>query len=326
MFLRNARLAIAAALLVATLGAEAQQPSAKTPRIAFLAGGSRSGDALLLEAFWRRMKELGYVEGRNIIAEYRFAEGVPERLPVCAAELVRLRVEVIVGPGSGAVAAKQATNDIPIVVTSGDPVGAKLANSFARPGGNVTGLSTQLPELRAKQLDLLKETLPKLSSVAVITQKGSIFHSDELRQLELGGARLQVGVQRLEISHADDLGRAFAAITAGPADALMTLRSPLTVVHMSRIIEFAARNHIPAIYPDAEFTAAGGLMSYGVNIPDLWARAANYVDRILKGATPANLPIAQPEKFDLVINLRTAKALGLTIPNSVLQRVDRVIE
>lgn len=326
MFGRNARLAIAAALLVAMLCAHAQQPPAKTPRIAFLAGGSRAGDALLLEAFWRRMKELGYVEGRNIVAEYRFAEGVPGRLPVFAAELVRLKVDVIVGPGSGVIAAKKATDDIPLVVTLGDPVGTKLAFSFARPGGNVTGLSTQLPELRAKQLDLLKEALPKISRVAVIVQKGSVVYSDELRQLELGAARLHVSVQRLEVSDADDFGRAFSAITAERADALVTLRTPLTVVHKSRIIEFAARNRVPTIYPDAEFTAAGGLMSYGVDVADLWARAANYVDRILKGAKPADLPIAQAEKFELIINLKTAKALGFTIPQSVLQRADRVIE
>lgn len=327
MSARDVRLAIVAALLVATLGVQAQQPPAKTPRIAFLAGGSRAGDAPFLEAFWRRMKELGYVEGRNIIAEYRFAEGVPGRLPVFAAELVHLKVDVIVGPGSGAVAAKKATDDIPIVVTLGDPVGAKLATSFARPGGNVTGLSTQLPELRVKQLDLLKEALPKMSRVAVIVQKGgSIAFSDELRQLEIGAAKLHVAVQRVEISDAGDLERAFSAIAAARTDALLTIRTPLTVVHKSRIIEFAASSRIPAIYSDEEFTAAGGLMSYGVNVPDLWARAATYVDRILKGARPANLPIAQPEKFDLVINLKTAKALGVAIPKSVLQRADRVIE
>jgi putative ABC transport system substrate-binding protein len=326
MFVRDARLAIAAALLVATLGVQAQQPPAKVPRIAFLAGGSRVGDALLLEAFWRRMKELGYVQGRNIIAEYRFAEGEPGRLPVLAAELARLKVDVIVGPGSGAVAAKKATDDIPIVVTLGDPVGTKLATSFARPGGNVTGLSTQIPELAAKQLDLLRETLPKMSRVAVISSVGMGNYTEQLRHLELGGAKLQLVVQPQEFSDADDLGRAFSAITAGRADALVTLRTPLTVVHKSRIIEFAAKSRVPTIYPDAEFTAAGGLMSYGVDVADLWARAADYVDRILKGARPADLPIAQAEKFELVINLQTAKALGLTIPKPVLQRADRVIE
>jgi putative ABC transport system substrate-binding protein len=323
---RNARLAIAAALLAATLGAEAQQPSVKTPRIAFLAGGSRAGDAPYLEAFWRRMKELGYVEGRNIVAEYRFAEGAPERVPAYAAELVRLKVDVIVAPGSGAVAAKKATNEIPIVVTLGDPVGAKLAASFARPGGNVTGLSTQLPELRVKQLDLLREALPKMSRVAAIVSKGSTALGDELRQLEIGAAKVHVAVKRVEISDAGDLERAFSDMTAARTDALLTIRTPLTVVHKSRIIELAASRRIPAIYSDAEFTTAGGLMSYGVNVADLWARAANYVDRILKGANPASLPIAQPEKFDLVINLKTARALGLTIPNSVLQRAERIIE
>ncbi|MEA3193842.1 MAG: hypothetical protein QOD26_2175 [Betaproteobacteria bacterium] len=321
-----ARLLFLAALLpAASLVAEAQRP-AKTPHIAFLAGGSRAGDALLIAAFWRRMNELGYVEGRNVIAEYRFAEGAPERLPVLAAELARMKVDVIVGPGSGVAAAKQVTDEIPIVITLGDPIGSKFAASLARPGGNVTGLSAQLPELGAKQLELLKEALPSLSRVSAILSERFGANAEQVRHMELGAAKLRLTVQRVDLREADDLERAFSAISSGRADAMITLRNPLTVVHKARIIDFAATNRLPAVYPDAEFTTAGGLISYGVDVADLWARAATYVDKILKGTKPADLPIAQPEKFELVINLKTAKALGLKVPASVLQRADRVIE
>ena len=312
--------------LATSLAVEAQQ-AAKGPRIAFLAGGSRSGDAVLIETFWRRMKELGYIEGQNISAEYRFAEGALDRLPTLAADLVRLNVDVIVGPGSGAVAAKKATDRIPIVLTFGDPLVAGLVVSLSRPGGNVTGLSAFLPELGGKQLELLKETFPNLSRVAVISRAG-LDHPNVLllREMTVAAERLGVRLQLLELRGVEDFEPAFSAIKAERANALITLRNPLSATHRARLVDFAAKNRLPAIYPDREFAEAGGLMSYGVNVADLWGRAALYVDKILKGAKPADLPIEQPTTFELVINVKTAKAAGLTIPPSLLVRADRVIE
>jgi len=302
--------------------AQAQQ-AAKIPRIAFLAGGSRSADSLLLETFWQRMKELGYIEGKNIAAEYRFAEGAPERLPNFAAELVRLNVDIIVAPGSGTRAAKKATDTIPIVITYGDPVGQGLVASLARPGGNVTGLSGFISELGGKQLELLKEAFPKVSRVAVLwwTDPNALM----LEDMKAAAGALRVTLQPLGLRAVDDFESAFSAIKKDRANALIALRNPLTATHRTRIVDFAAKNRLPAIYPDGEFVDAGGLMAYGVNVPDLWGRAAVYVDKILKGTKPADLPVEQPTKFEFIINLKTAKQIGLTIPPNVLARADRVI-
>jgi len=309
--------------------AQAQQPK-KVPRIAFLAGGSRSADSLLIETFWQRMKELGYIEGKNITAEYRFAEGAVERLPNFAAELVGLNVDVIVAPGSGARAAKKATNTIPIVVTYGDPVESGLVASLAHPGGNVTGLSAFLSELGGKRLDLLKEAFPRISRVAVLwrtqtNQPGSGQNALLLGDLKAVAAALRVTLQPLELRGVDDFEPTFSAIKRARANALIALRTPLTASNKTRIVDFAAKSRLPAIYPDGEFVDAGGLMSYGVNVPDLWGRAATYVDKILKGTKPADLPVEQPMKFEFVINLKTAKQIGLTIPQNVLVRADKVI-
>jgi putative tryptophan/tyrosine transport system substrate-binding protein len=303
--------------------AQAQQP-AKVPRIAFLAGGSRSGDLLLIETFWQRMKELGYIEGKNIVAEYRFAEGALERLPNFAEELVRLNVDVIVAPGSGARAAKKVTNTIPIVVTLGDPVGQGLVASLARPGGNVTGLSAFIAELGGKQLELLKEAFPKVSRVAVLwwTDPNALM----LEDMKVAARALRVTLQPLGLRTVDDFEPAFSAIKKDRANALIALRNPLTATHRTRIVDFAAKSRLPAMYGDREFIEAGGLMSYGVSIPDLWDRAAVYVDKILKGAKPADLPVEQPTKFEFIINLKAAKQTGLTIPPNVLARADKVIK
>ena len=319
-----------ATLLLGIVPAAAQQP-AKVPRIAFLAGGSRSADSLLIETFWQRMKELGYIEGKNITAEYRFAEGVPERLPNLAAELLRLNVDIIVGPGSGALAAKKVTNTMPIVVTyAGDPVGSGLVASLAHPGGNVTGLSGFVSALGGKQLELLKEAFPRVSRMGVfwVNQTNpSGISQDELLlgEMKVAAGALRVTLQLLELRGLDDFETAFSDIKGKRANALIVLRNPLTATHRTRIVDFAAKSRLPAMYGDREFVEAGGLMSYGVNIADLWGRAATYVDKILKGAKPADLPVEQPIKFEFVINLKTAKQIGLTIPPNVLARADRVI-
>jgi putative ABC transport system substrate-binding protein len=301
--------------------AQAQQPK-KVSRIGFLAGGSRSADSLLLETFWQRMKELGYIEGKNITAEYRFAEGASERLPNYAAEFVRLNVDIIVAPGSGARAAKTATNTIPIVLTYGDPVGQGLVVGLAHPGGNVTGLSGFASELGGKQLELLKEAFPRVSRVAVFWwQQNELL----LRDTKSAARTLRITLQTVELRGVDDLEPAFSAIKAERAHALLVVRNPFTTTHRTRIADFAAKSRLPAMYGDREFVEASGLMSYGVDIADLWGRAAVYVDKILKGAKPADLPVEQPTKFELVINLKAAKQIGLTIPPNVLARADKVI-
>ena len=314
--------ALCAMLLALCSSTDAQQPK-KVPRIAFLAGGSRAADSLLIKTFWQRMNEVGYIEGKNIVAEYRFAEGVPEQLPNFAAELVRLNVDVIVAPGSGARAAKKATNTIPIVITYGDPVGQGLVASLAHPGGNVTGLSGFGPELGAKQLELLKEAFPKVSRVAVLwwTDPNALM----LEDMKVTAGALRVTLQPLELRGLDDFEPAFSAIKKERANAFIALRNPLTASHRARIADFAAKSRLPAMYTDREFVDAGGLMSYGVNIPDLWGRAAFYVDKILKGTKPADLPVEQPIKFEFIINLKAAKQIGLTIPPNVLVRADKVI-
>jgi putative ABC transport system substrate-binding protein len=320
---------LGAMLIAYCFPAVAQQPK-KVPRIAFLAGGSRSGDSLLIETFWQRMKKLGYIEGQNITAEYRFAEGALEQLPNFAAELVRLNVDIIVAPASGAVAAKKATNTIPIVITFGDPVGSGLVASLARPGGNVTGLSGFLSELGGKQLELLKEAFPKVSRVGVLWENRtnpSGIGQDELLlgEMKAAAGALRVTLQLRDLRGVDDFEPAFSVIKRESANALIVVRGPLTTTHRTRIVNLAAKSRLPAMYPDGEFVDAGGLMSYGVNVPDLWGRAATYVDKILKGAKPADLPVEQPTKFELIINLKAAKQIGLTIPPNVLTRADKVI-
>jgi putative ABC transport system substrate-binding protein len=322
--------ALCALLFALWLPAEAQQTK-KIPRIGFLAGGSLSADSLLIETFWQRMKELGYIEGKNITAEYRFAEGALERLPNLATELVRLNVDIIVAPGSGAVAAKKATNTIPIVITNGDPVGTGLVASLAHPGGNVTGLSAFISELGGKQLELLKEAFPRVSRVAVFWYKQtnpSGIGQDKLLlgEMKVAAGALRVKLQLLELRGLDDFEPAFLVIKGERANALIVLRSPLTTTHRATIVDFATKSRLPSMYGDREFVDAGGLMSYGVNIADLWGRAAVYVEKILKGAKPADLPVEQPTKFEFIINLKTAKQIGLTIPPNVLARADKVIK
>ncbi len=313
-------------LLSAPLTAEAQQPS-KVPRIGYLGPDSPAGTANRLEVFRQGLRDLGYVEGRNIAIEYRWAEGRVERFPDLAVKLVGLKVDVIVAPTTpAALAANTATGTIPIVfVTAGDPVGSLVA-SIARPGGNVTGLSLLGPEIVARQLQLLKEAVPKAFRVAVLSNPASPYNALMVKETEAAARSLGVRVQLLSVRGVDALDSAFSAVTKERPSALFVLFDPMFFAHRTRIAEFANQNRLPAMYPHREYAEAGGLIAYGADLPDNVRGAATYVDRILGGARPADLPVEQPTKFELVINLRTAKALGLTIPPSVLARADEVIE
>src|SRR5215471_11194778 len=306
--------------------AEAQQP-AKAPRIGFLGGSSPSAISARIEAFRRGLRELGYVEGKNIVIEWRYAEGKFDRLPALAAELVRLKVDVIVTSGPLPTrAAKEATITIPIVMTQvGDPVATGFVASLAEPGGNITGLSTLAPGLSGKRLELLKETISKLSRVAVLGTSTNPETAQSLEEVDLAARALKVKLQYLDILDPKDIGTTFQAAGKGRADAVLLLNSSLFSSYRTRIAELAAKSRLPGIYNQTNFVEAGGLMSYGVNRNDLDRRAASYVDKILKGAKPVDLPVEQPKKFEFIINLKAAKQIGLSIPPNVLARADKVI-
>jgi putative tryptophan/tyrosine transport system substrate-binding protein len=306
---------------------EAQQPK-KIPRIGFLSASSPSVISARLEAFRQGLSELGYVEGKNIVIEWRSSERKLDRLPALAAELVRLKVEVIVtGGGSSTRAAKEATSTIPIVMAQDDdPVASGFVDSLARPGGNITGLSTVAPELSGKRLELLKEIVPRLSRVAVLGTSTSPGNAQNLKELELAAGVLAVKLQYLDVLHPKDIETAFRAAGKGRADAVLTLPSPILNLHRTQLAELAVKNRLPMIYAQPEYVEDGGLMTYGVSFSDLGHRAATYVDKILKGAKPADLPVEQPKKFEFIINLKAAKQIGLTIPPNVLVRADKVIK
>jgi len=318
-------LLLAASVLICFNLAEAQQDK-KVPRIGFLSATSPSAIAARVEGFRRGLRELGYMEG-NIVIEWRYAEGKLGRLSELAAELVSLKVDVIVSAGPPPTrAAKEATATIPIVMAMDtDPVGMGFVTSLARPGGNITGLSTLLPEIGGKRLELLKEIIPKLSRVAVLGTSTSPTYAPSMREIELAAKPLKVQVQHLDVLDSKDIETAFRAANKGRAQAFLMLGSPILDFARPHVADLAVKNRLPAIYPQIEYTEAGGLMYYGANTPDLFRRAATYVDKILKGAKPADLPVEQPTKFELVINLRTAKQIGVTIPPNVLVRADRVI-
>ena len=314
-------------LAVVSGTAHAQQPT-KIPRIGFLGSPSPSANAARNEAFRQGLRELGYVEGKNIIVEWRFAEGKLDRVPALAAELVRLNVNVIVTGGSGSTRpANEATNTIPIVMAQDpDPVGNGFIASLARPGGNITGLSTLAPELSGKQLELLKEIVAKLTRVAVFGTSTSPANAQALREVELAAGAFKVQLQYLDIRSPKDIEPAFQEARQGHADAFLVLTGPVLANQRTHIADLAVKSRLPAIYGQPEYMEAGGLLSYGVSFTDLHRRAATYVDKILKGAKPATLPVEQPTKFELIINLKTAKQIGLTIPQSVLYRADKVIK
>jgi len=314
-------------ILASTHLANAQQPK-KVPRIGFLSGDSPTPSSARYEVFRQRLRELGYVEGKNIVIEYRWAEGKLDRFPALAAELVRLKVDVIVTWGPTAtLSAKEATNTIPIVMANdADPVASGVVASLARPGGNITGFSTLSPELSGKRLELLKEIVPKLSRVAVLGASTSTSSALALRETELAAGALGVQLQFLDVQTPNDIEIAFRAASKGRAEAVLVLGGPVLVFQRTQFVELAAKSRLPAIYPQSEYVEDGGLMSYGTNVADLYRRAAVYVDKILKGTKPADLPVEQPKKFEFVINLKAAKQIGLTIPPNVLVRADKVIK
>ena len=320
-------LALCAMLFALSYSASAQQPK-KVPRIGFIVGASASSVAARTDAFRQGLRALGYVEGKNIVIEYRYAEGKTDRLPALAAELVGLKVNVIVTAGPVSTRpAKQATVTIPIVMASDDdPIGSGFAASLARPGGNITGLSTLSPEMSGKQLELLREIVPKLARVAFLGDVTRPGTAQSLREINVAADAFRVQLQYLEVRELKDIDAAFRAANKQHADAILVLGSAVLLSRRRQVVDLAIKSRLPAIYRNLEFVEDGGLMAYGVSIPDLFRRAATYVDKILKGANPGDLPIEQPKKFELIINLKAAKQIGLTIPPAVLGRADKVIK
>jgi ABC-type uncharacterized transport system substrate-binding protein len=319
---------LAGGLLAAPLGAEGQQ-AGKVYRIGYLSASSDTSNPHVREAFRQGLRELGWVEGQNIIIEYRWAEGRFDRLPDLAAELVRLQVDVIVAaPTPAALAAKNATGTIPIVGMSlTDPIGPGLVASLARPGGNVTGVSYGVgAEIFGKDLELLKEVVPKVRRVAVLSNPANPARPLTISNVKRAARSLGLELQLLEARGPGDFDGAFAAMTKERVGALLVVTDPAFIPHRARLVDLAARNRLPSIFTQREDAEAGGLMSYGPRLSDVYRCGATYVDRILKGEKPADLPVQQPTTFELVINLKTAQTLDLTIPPSLLQRADQVIE
>jgi putative ABC transport system substrate-binding protein len=307
--------------------AEAQQAK-KVPRIGFLGATSLSGESARIEAFRQGLRELGYVEDKNIVIEYRWAEGKFDRLPALAAELARLKVDVIVTGGATSTrAAKELTIAIPIVMAQvHDPIGTGFVASLARPGGNITGLSTLAPEISGKRVELFKEIIPRLSRIAVLgTSTNNPGNAQSLKEIELSARAHKVKLQYLDVIDPKGIEAAFQAAGTGRADAVLVLASNFFNTHRAQVVELAVRGRLPAIYPYPEYIEDGGLMTYGVRFTDLFHRAATYVDKILKGRKPADLPVEQPIKFEFIVNLKAAKEIGLTIPPNVLVRADKVI-
>jgi putative ABC transport system substrate-binding protein len=315
---------VAFGILFGPRAADAQQP-AKVHRIGVLVSANATFPR---DGFLQGLREFGYVEGKNIAIEYRSADGRFDRLPGLAAELVRFKVDVIVASSNPAIIAlKQATQDIPIVMTVvGDPIGAGFIQSLARPGGNITGLTNIAEELSGKRLELLREISPKLTRVAVLRNSTIPTHAVLWKETQAAATVLGVKLIPLDFRSSDEFEAAFAGMARERAEALIVLPDPLTTGRLQQIVDLAAKNRLPGMYPFGDFVEAGGLIYYGPSRTGMWRRGAYYVDRILKGAKPADLPVEQPTRFELVVNLKTAKTLGLTIPPSILIRADRVIQ
>ena len=317
----------AVVLLAVAVIAEAQQPK-KVPRIGYLTASTPVAQLPGTEALREGLREFGYVEGQNIAIEFRYAEEKPERLPSLAAEMVRLKVDVIVTGGPTATrTAKETTNTVPIVMSQdSDPVGNGFVASLARPGGNITGLATLSPELSGKRLELLKEIVPKLNRVAVLGTSTNPGNAQGLKETELAAKAFRVQLQYLDVRDPKDIEIAFREASREQADAVLVLGGPVVLPQRTKVAELAVKNRLPAIYNRPEFVEAGGLVSYSASYTDMSRRAATYVDKILKGAKPADLPVEQPKKFEFIINLKAAKQIGLTIPPNVLARADKVIK
>jgi len=313
-------------LVVFVVPAIAQQPN-KVPRIGYLNGGSSSVIADRIEAFRQGLRDIGYIEGKNIVIEYRWAEGKNERLPELAAELVRLQVAILVTSSTAATkAVKQITTEIPTVVASaGDLVGEGIVASLSRPGGNITGLTSMSPDLSGKRLAILNESIPKATRIAVIWHRNP-NDEREVKQTEMAAQTMRLNLQSLPIESPDEFQNAYAAMRKEQARALIFIQGPFIGVYRKQLLELAVRNRLPSICDDPSWTEDGCLMSYGPDRRDMFRRAATYVDKILKGAKPADLPVEQPTKFELVINLKTAKEIGLVVPQRVLLKADRVIK
>jgi putative tryptophan/tyrosine transport system substrate-binding protein len=326
---RRTFLAGAGAVLVAAPLAAEEQPAGKVQRIGYLTAGSVTANPRVLEAFRQGLRELGWVEGQNIVIEYRSAEGRFDRLPELAAELVRLKVDVVVAaPTPAALAAKHTTGMVPIVgVSLTDPVGLGLIASLARPGGNVTGVSYSVgTDIFGKDLELLKEAVPTVRRVAILSNPDGPSQPLTIRNIKAAAQSLGLQLQLVEARGPGDFDGAFAAMARERVGALLVVTDPVFIPHRARLVNLAAKNGLPSIFTQKADVEAGGLMSYGPDFADMYRRAATYVDKILKGAKPGDLPVEQPTKFELVINLKTAKALGLAIPPSLLARADQVIE
>ena len=317
---------IVAVVVVAAI-AQAQQP-AKIPRIGLLSPFSPSATALWHQAFLQGLRDLGWVEGKNISIEYRYAEGRRDRLPDLVADLVRLKVDIIVASvNTDALVAKKTTRTIPIVMASaGEPVATGLIDSLARPGGNITGLSQMAPEMAGKRLELLKEIVPKLSRVAVLWNPQGTTSTLNWKEIQLPARELGVKLHSLEVQSLNDFDKAFEDATRARAGALSIMPDQLFAGNLKRIADLAVKSRLPSIFHLSEFADSGGLVAYGPDRPDQFRRAATYVDKILKGAKPADLPVEQPKKFEFIVNLKAAKQIGLTIPPNVLVRADRVIK
>jgi putative ABC transport system substrate-binding protein len=319
--------ALGALFLAVCFPVQAQQP-AKIWKIGVLVSTSRALNASREDNLWQGLRQLGYVEGKNVAMEYRYADGQLDRLPQLASDLVGLRVDVIVVSGTrAAVAAKQATSTIPIVLAGvGDPVQAGLVSSLLHPGSNVTGVSRLSPDFIGKRVELIKEVIPKTNLIAALSNPDNPAHAANLRQIDIKARALTIELEIVTARNPNEFESAFAAATKARADAFLLMSDALFHTYPSKIVELAAKNRLPAMYDRSDFVEAGGLMSFAVNIADLSRRAAAYVDKILKGSNPANLPVEEPTRYDLVVNLNAAHALELTIPPNVMARADRVIK
>ena len=318
--------ALAVAFAMCGAVAQAQQP-ARIPRIGILFVSSASVQSARIEALRQRLRELDYVEGKNIVIEYRYADGKLERLPDLAAELVGLKVDVIVTVPQAISAAQKASPTIPIVFAlHPDPVGTGIVSSLARPGGNITGLSAMVPDLDGKRLELLKEAVSKVTRVAFLWQSTGPRGNQALTEMEAAAEALGLKVLSLPVRSLDDFEGAFARAKKERAQALITTIGGLIITQRRQVLDFAAKNRLPAMYPYSEFVEAGGLMSYAPSYTDLWRRAGDFVDKILKGTKPANMPVEQPTKFEFLVNLKTAKEIGMTIPQKMMKRTEKVIQ